>query len=119
MRPLVEEVADEWFEEKIAEGELIRSFGEDGNEVLKFNEEHPKQTHRGPDVPSPERVVDAPHYGHVLLRHGVPPSGASHGLGQDSPAHPGRDNPRTACSGTAPAHQKAGAPIRDPGVDAA
>jgi hypothetical protein len=42
----VEEVADEWFEEKIPEGELIRSFDEDGNEVLKFNEEHPKYKRR-------------------------------------------------------------------------
>ena len=46
LRALVEEVADEWFEEKIAEGELLRSFDEDGNEVLKFNEEHPKYKRR-------------------------------------------------------------------------
>jgi hypothetical protein len=46
MRSLVEALTDEFFEEKIAEGEIVRSFNEDGKEVLKFNEEHPEYKRR-------------------------------------------------------------------------
>jgi hypothetical protein len=46
LRSLVDQIEDEFVDEKIADGELVRSFNEDGKEVLKFNEEHPQYKRR-------------------------------------------------------------------------
>jgi hypothetical protein len=46
LRSLVDQIEDEFVDEKIADGELVRSFNEDGKEVLKFNEEHPEYKRR-------------------------------------------------------------------------
>lgn len=41
-KALVRDVLDEYIEEAVANGEIIKEVGEDGREILRFNEYHPK-----------------------------------------------------------------------------
>jgi hypothetical protein len=46
VRSFMGPIVDEFLDEKIAEGEIVRSFDEDGKEILKVNEEHPEYQRR-------------------------------------------------------------------------